>query len=134
VCFTNSFDAAKTVKFEQYMVWVIDEVSPGDSNQLAYSSDNILKVLLDPGVGCTVNAKHGSIDIPACVPRIFTCNNSSPQDLGQQWRQEPPDDMAASTCSQEHLFLVVVASVQIELEGCGSNRRRSRAVQHRPVD
>ena len=80
VCFTNSFDAAKVVKFEQYMVWVIDEVSPGDVNQLAFSSDNILKVLLDPGVGCTVNAKHGSIDIPACVPRIFTCNNRSPED------------------------------------------------------
>jgi hypothetical protein len=80
VCFTNSFDAAKSVKFDAFMVWVIDEVSPGDGNQLAYSSSNILKVLLNPGMAGSLNAKHGSIDIPACVPRIFTCNNTSPQD------------------------------------------------------
>lgn len=62
------------------MCWVIDDVSPGDTNQLAYSSENILKVLLNPSMSGTVNAKHGSIDLPAMVPRIFTCNNKSPQD------------------------------------------------------
>jgi hypothetical protein len=77
VVFTNSFDAARTIVFEPYMVWVIDEVSPGDANQLAFSSENILKVLLNPSMAGTINAKHGSIELPAMLPRIFTCNNTS---------------------------------------------------------
>ena len=80
VVFTNSFDAARSITFDPYMVWVIDEVSPGDSNQLAFSSENILKVLLNPSMAGTINAKHGSIELPALVPRIFTCNNTSASD------------------------------------------------------
>jgi hypothetical protein len=80
VVFTNSFDAARSITFEPYMVWVIDEVSPGDANQLAFSSENILKVLLNPSMAGTINAKHGSIELPAMLPRIFTCNNTSAND------------------------------------------------------
>ena len=80
VVFTNSFDAARSIVFEPYMVWIIDEVSPGDLSQLAFSSENILKVLLNPSMAGSINAEHGSIELPAMLPRIFTCNNSSPAD------------------------------------------------------
>ena len=80
VVFTNTIDAAKNIKFKQGMVWVLDEFSPGDQDQVVHCSENMLKILFSPSTGGTIRCRNSDVEICPGVARIITANARSPQD------------------------------------------------------
>ena len=79
VVFTNTVDAAKNVKFKQGMVWVLDEFTPCDHDQVVHCSENMLKILFSPSTASTPRGRNNDMEICPGVARIITANADSPQ-------------------------------------------------------
>jgi hypothetical protein len=88
VVITNTIDAAKDIKFEPGMVWILDELCAKDREQVIYFSENIFKVLMTPSESGSIRARNEDIVLPPHVARIVTGNADNVEDwLGSrsQW-------------------------------------------------
>jgi hypothetical protein len=80
VVITNTIDAAKDIKFEPGMVWVLDELCAKDREQVIYFSENIFKVLMTPSESGSIRARNADIVLPPHVARIVTGNADNVED------------------------------------------------------
>jgi hypothetical protein len=84
ILLSNGTEDAKLVDFSSMGVaaWVLDEWTPGDSNQAQHMSSDMLKVLLSPASPCSLRCKGTELlTVPANIPRIFTSNHET----GDSW-------------------------------------------------
>ena len=98
VIFSNTLDVARDVVFQKGHIWVIDEVSPGDTSQLVHMSENAMKVLLSPTKPTSIRCRNADLAIPTGVPRILTANAESPDEwMGRQIKWTEPMQRKAVT-------------------------------------
>jgi hypothetical protein len=79
VFLSSTIDPAKSVSFKPGMVWILDEFSPSDSQQLVHMSETMLKVLLTPQMGGTLRGRNEDVKMVPGVARLISANSASPQ-------------------------------------------------------
>jgi hypothetical protein len=77
VVFTNTVDAARELSFRRGYIWVLDDISLTDREQVIHMSQDTMKVLLAPSSSGSIRCRNQDLCLPAGVPRIFTANACS---------------------------------------------------------
>ena len=91
IVFSNTLDVAREVVFRKGFCWVIDEMSPGDQDQLIHASENSMKVLMSPATQGSIRCRNQDLVLPCGVPRIVTGNAENVDDwVGRRMRWTEP--------------------------------------------